>query len=68
MCRRMPELKDVESSDKDAKEAVMARPVRGQKQRFRTQLEERRAPRSCRAHEQTIDDVQPEEGTSGRVT
>jgi hypothetical protein len=50
---------DVESSAKDAKAAVIVRPVRGQEQHFRIKLEDRRAPQSCRVHEQMMDDVQP---------
>jgi hypothetical protein len=50
---------DIEISKKDAKAAVSVRPVQGQQQHIRRKLEERRAPRFCRAQEQMIDDVQP---------
>jgi hypothetical protein len=49
---------DVKTSEKDAKVAAIVRSVRGQQQHFGTKLEERRAPRSCRAQEQTMDAVQ----------
>jgi hypothetical protein len=48
---------DVETSKKDAKVAVIVRPVRGQQQPFGTKLEERRAPQSCRAQEQIMDEI-----------
>jgi hypothetical protein len=54
---------DVEICEKVAKAAAIVRAVRGQQQHFRTKLEDGRAPRSCRAHEQMMNDVQP-----GKIT
>jgi hypothetical protein len=48
----MPELRVYfEISEKDAKAAVIVRPVQGREQHFRTKLEDMRVPQSFRAHE-----------------
>jgi hypothetical protein len=48
---------DVEIREKDAKAVLTVRPVRGQYSPFETKLEERRAPRTFRAQEQTMENV-----------